>query len=61
MSQSVPDFTTAIITISFLLVLAGIAFVINIPKSIKKYNKKTRKFRSVTAHAFEKWLSCFCI
>ena len=25
MSQSVPDFTTAIITISFLLVLAGIA------------------------------------
>ena len=41
MSQSAPDFTTAIITISFLLVLAGIAFVIkNKSGSIKKIIKK---------------------
>ena len=62
MPQSAPDFTTAIITISFLLVLAGIAFVIkNKSGSIKKIIKKTRKFRSITAHAIEKWLSCFCV
>ena len=41
MPQSAPDFTTAIITISFLLVLAGIAFVIkNKSGSIKKIIKK---------------------
>lgn len=41
MSQSVPDFTTAIITISFLLVLAGIAFVIKVKSgSLKKIIKK---------------------
>jgi hypothetical protein len=41
MSQSVPDFTTAIITISFLLVLAGIAFVIKIKSgSLKNIIKK---------------------
>ena len=41
MLQSAPDFTTAIITISFLLVLAGIAFVIkNKSGSIKKIIKK---------------------
>ena len=40
MPQSAPDFTTAIITISFLLVLAGIAFVIkNKSGSIKKIIK----------------------
>ena len=41
MPQSAPDFTTAIITITFLLVLAGIAFVIkNKSGSIKKIIKK---------------------
>jgi len=41
MSQSVPDFTTAIITISFLLVLGGIAFIIKIKSgSLKKIIKK---------------------
>ena len=41
MSQSVPDFTTAIITISFLLVLAGIAFIIKIKSgSLKNIIKK---------------------
>ena len=41
MPQAVPDFTTAIITISFLLVLAGIAFVIKIKSgSLKKIIKK---------------------
>ena len=41
MPQSAPDFTTAIITISFLLILAGIAFVIkNKSGSIKKIIKK---------------------
>ena len=41
MPQSVPDFTTAIITISFLLILAGIAFVIKIKSgSLKKIIKK---------------------
>ena len=41
MPQSSPDFTTAIITISFLLVLAGIAFVIKIKSgSLKKIIKK---------------------
>ena len=41
MSQSIPDFTTAIITISFLLVLAGIAFVIKIKSgSLKNIIKK---------------------
>ena len=41
MPQSAPDFTTAIITISFLLVLAGIAFVIkNKSGSIKNIIKK---------------------
>ena len=41
MPQSAPDFTTAIITISFLLVLAGIAFIIkNKSGSIKKIIKK---------------------
>jgi len=41
MSQSVPDFTTAIITILFLLVLAAIGFVIKIKSgSLKKIIKK---------------------
>ena len=41
MSQTVPDFTTAIITILFLLVLAGIGFVIKIKSgSLKKIIKK---------------------
>ena len=41
MSQSVPDFTTAIITILFLLVLAGIGFVIKVKSgSLKKIIKK---------------------
>ena len=41
MPQPVPDFTTAIITISFLLVLAGIAFVIKIKSgSLKNIIKK---------------------
>ena len=41
MPQSTPDFTTAIITITFLLVLVGIAFVIkNKSGSIKKIIKK---------------------
>jgi hypothetical protein len=41
MPQSAPDFTTAIITISFLLVLAGIAFVIKIKSgSLKNIIKK---------------------
>jgi hypothetical protein len=41
MSQTVPDFTTAIITILFLLILAGIGFVIKIKSgSLKKIIKK---------------------
>ena len=41
MSQSVPDFTTAIITILFLLVLAGVGFVIKVKSgSLKKIIKK---------------------
>ena len=41
MPQSTPDFTTAIITISFLLVLGGIAFIIKIKSgSLKKIIKK---------------------
>ena len=41
MSQSVPDFTTAIITILFLLVLAAIGFVVKIKSgSLKKIIKK---------------------
>jgi len=41
MPQSVPDFTTAIITISFLLVLGGIAFIIKMKSgSLKKIIKK---------------------
>ena len=41
MPQSVPDFTTAIITISFLLILAGIAYVIKLKSgSLKTIIKK---------------------
>ena len=41
MPQSVPDFTTAMITISFLLVLGGIAFIIKMKSgSLKKIIKK---------------------
>ena len=41
MQQSIPDFTTAIITISFLLVLAAIAFFIKIKSgSLKNIIKK---------------------
>ena len=41
MSETVPDFTTAIITILFLLVLAIIAYFIKIKSSsLKKINKK---------------------
>jgi hypothetical protein len=41
MPQSTPDLTTAIITISFLLVLGGIAFIIkNKSGSLKKIIKK---------------------
>ena len=41
MPQSVPDFTTAIITIVFLLVLAGVAFLIKMKSgSLKKIIKK---------------------
>ena len=41
MSQSVPDFTTALVTIFFLLVLAGIGFIIKLKSgSLKKIIKK---------------------
>ena len=41
MQQAAPDFTTAIITISFLLVLAGIGFMIKIKSDpLKKIIKK---------------------
>ena len=41
MQQAAPDFTTAIITISFLLVLAGIGFIIKIKSDpLKKKIKK---------------------
>ena len=50
MPQTVPDFTTAIITISFLLVLAGIAFIIKIKSGSLKKIIKTQENLEVLQH-----------
>ena len=61
MSQTVPDFTTAIVTISFLLVLAVIALIVKFKSgSLKKNYKKTRLFRSFKPITIEEWLYSLC-
>ena len=48
MSQSVPDFTTVIVTISFLLVLGVVAFIIKKKSGhLKKIIKKENSFEVI--------------
>jgi len=61
MSQTVPDFTTAIVTILFLSILAIVAYVIKIKSgSLKKIIKKQNDLEVSSQLTFEKWIFSLC-